>query len=145
MSLSDSCLDTISDLADAIHAYSPRNHSLHYWNSVINSMFTLAEVAAELNLHPMMEGKRSVHWIANRLVLDALLNEEKYGAKLYLIFPLLAQIAKQSPRLSGAIIEIYKWSKTPEGIEDFMRCGTKIPVKPLFDDLYPSAELDTEN
>ena len=139
MSLSDTCYDTISDLSDSIHAYGPLDYSLHYWDAVINSMFTLSEVAAELNLHSTMKGKRSVHWIANRLVLDALLNEDKYGGQINMVLPLLSQIAKQSPRLSGAVIEIYQWSKSPEGIEDFMRHGTMIPIKPLFDDLFPSA------
>jgi hypothetical protein len=144
MSLSDTCCETISFLSDTFHRYAEFDYMPQHWTAVINSMFSLAEVAAELDLPPHMKGKRSAHWIANRIVLDTLLDEDKYGDKLIASLPLLRRIAQQIPRLDGAIIEIYKWAKSPEGNEQFLRLDIKIPIMPLYNSLYPNAELNEE-
>ena len=142
MALSDTCHETVSELANAFKNYAEDGYPTRFWNAAISTMFTLSELAAELDIPPMMSGKNSPHWIANHIVLELLLKDDDQEQISSDILNVLAEAAKNDPRLGGAVIEMYKWAKSPDGIEYFLKTNKQIAIRKLYNLMYPNVKMD---
>ena len=113
MSLSDSCCEINSGLAEAFVRYADWGYSVDHLTSVIDAMFEISKVASSLDVPPFVqdnERKQAIDQMVMRLVISELLDKNRSNVDdKEAVRDKLAEIASQHPRLLQSIIHVYNW------------------------------------
>ena len=113
MSLSDSCYEINSELAEVFARYADWGYSVVNLTSVIDAMFEVSKVASSLDVPPFLQDKereQAVDQMVMRLVILELLDKNRSNVDdKKAVRDKLAEIASQHPRLLQSIIHVYSW------------------------------------
>ena len=120
MSLSDSCCEITDDLARTFTAYCDWEYDLNHWLKIIDALYALNEVGAQLDISPNFTGVR-VDEVADERVITSLLHqaaEAKDDAARKHVIDLIIKITQRLDRLRDGVIALTMkmgWNdKTPE-------------------------------
>lgn len=116
MSLSDSCFDTLHELGVETRRYCEWGYDAEHLSGVIDAMFSLAEVAVDLNRHsgfPDFDENLAV----DRTVMISLLPDpnEFDEDELESIVSALARVKSSDIRFRRALRQVRAWAHSAEG------------------------------
>ena len=124
MSLSDSCCEISDDLARAFAAYCDWEYDLDHWVKIIDALYALNEVGAQLDIMPNSIGIR-INEVADERVITSLLYqaaEAQDDAARKKVIDLIIKITQRHDRLKDGIIALtMKVAGGHKILEDFPR------------------------
>lgn len=124
MSLSDSCCEITDDLARTFAAYCDWEYDLKHWLKIIDALYSLSEVGAQLDISPNFTGGK-VDEVADERVITSLLHqaaESKDDAARQHVLDLIIQITQRHDRLRDGIIALtIKMAGDDKTSEEFPR------------------------
>lgn len=116
MALYDCCFDSLHELGVEIRHYSDWGYDAEHLSGVIDAMFSLAEVAVELNRHPGFPDFDE-DLAVNRTVLISLLPDPNVvdEDELEAVVSALARVRAVDARFRKALREVRAWANSSEG------------------------------
>lgn len=115
MSLSDSCFDSLHELGVEIRHYSDWGYDAEHLSGVIDAMFSLAEVAVELNQRGFPDFDENL--AVNRTELISLLPDPNVvdEDELEAVVSALARVRAVDARFRKALRDVRAWANSSEG------------------------------